>query len=146
MFDQRLNGDEPCTKAGQPDKAGERLRDHHQLPHNLSIIFAAHIENEAQALVGNEGKRMRRVQRLRGEHWQDLFAEICAHLRLQGLSHRRWLNDLNAFASQFLHQFAPKLLLLDHQPVGGGNGVGKLFGWRAAINRQLFDLALLLPA
>ena len=97
-------------------------------------------------MVGNEGKRMRRVQRLRGEHRQDLFAEIFAHLRLQGLAHRGWLNDLNAFAGQFLHQFAPKLLLLDHQPVGGGNGVGELFGRRAAIDRQLFDLSLLLPA
>ena len=68
MLDQRLDCDEACAGTGQADKAGERLRDQHQLPHDFAIILAAHIENKAKALVGNEWKWMRRVQCLRGEN------------------------------------------------------------------------------
>ena len=75
-----------------------------------------------------------------------MFTEIFAHLRLQRLAHCGWLDNFNAFASQFLHQLAPQLLLLNHQPVGGGDGIGKLFGCGAAVNRQLLNPALLLPA
>jgi hypothetical protein len=41
------------------------LRDHHQLADDFAIVFPAHIENQADALIGNERKRVGRIKRLR---------------------------------------------------------------------------------
>ena len=65
MLNQRLNRDKARAGAGQPDEARQRLRDHHQLAHDFAIIFPAHIENQADALIGDERKRVGGIQRLR---------------------------------------------------------------------------------
>ena len=145
MPDKVFDCDEAGACARQADEAAQRRWYHHQLPHDFAVILAAHIENQADALIWDEGKGMGRVQRLWCQHRQDLFLEIAFDFGLMGFADGGWFNNLYAFGGQFLDQFLPQFLLLGHQRIGCGDGFGKLFRRGAAIDGQFLDPPLLLP-
>ncbi len=96
MLNQRLDRHKARAGARQPYKARQRLRDHHQLAHDFAIVFPAHIKNQAEALIGDERKRVGGIKRLRCQNRKNLFLKICADRSLKTFAHCGRLNNLNA--------------------------------------------------
>ena len=67
-------------RRGSAMKRGSIGRDHQQFGDGLGLAANRpfQFEHQGEATVGNERERMRRIDRLRGQHRQDLFAEIIA--------------------------------------------------------------------
>jgi hypothetical protein len=103
--------------AGNAEETRQRGRDHHQLAHILPVGLADKIEQQRQAEVRNERKRVRRVQRLRGEDREDLgeemFLQPCLHIGAQRLG----IDHLDAAFLEVAVQDMPHPLLLAHQLV-----------------------------
>jgi hypothetical protein len=63
--------------AGQPDEARQGRRDHQQFGHRLGLLApVSSAKIRLNPPIGDERERMRRVDRLRGQHRQDLLAEM----------------------------------------------------------------------
>ncbi len=62
--------------ARQLEEARQGRRDHQQLDHRLRLLAPPQVEDQAEPAVGDERERMRRVDRLRRQHRQDLLAEM----------------------------------------------------------------------
>ena len=64
--------------AADTDKARQGLRDQHHLDHRRIVHLPGQGQQHPHAAVGDEGKGVRRVNRLRGNHRQDAVEEIIA--------------------------------------------------------------------
>ena len=72
---QFLDAD-PAAIVGQAHKARQRRRHQDHLGHRVVIGHPHHRKQDARALVGDERKRVRRIDRLWGEHRHDMLGEI----------------------------------------------------------------------
>ena len=60
----------------QADEPLQRHRQAQQRAHLLAVLAMAKLQGHREAEVGDERERMRRVDRQRGEHRENLFLEV----------------------------------------------------------------------
>ena len=132
--------------ARQPDEARQHRRQHQQRAQQFIVGLAAQFQDQRKALVGDERERVRRIDRLRGEHRENLIEEM----RLQPVPLRLGEfpggDDVKIGARQLLGQQAPHPLLFFHQVIGlFGNG-DQLLRRCHALRAHRFDTGLHLAA
>ena len=59
---------------GQPDEALQRHRQAQQRRHLLAVLAMPQLQRDREAEIGDERERMRRIDRQRRQHREDLFA------------------------------------------------------------------------
>ena len=104
--------------AGQLEKTRHGGWQHDQFAHLLAVVGAAQIEQQAKTQIGNERKRVRRIERLRGEDREQLLGKEAVE---RGLCVRRDLPDIEHDDAPFRQcgaQAAPQRLLVAHQTGG----------------------------
>ena len=144
--DRGFDGDESDRRAfaWKRDEARQGRRDHQQFGQLLALAAAGQAEHQTEAAVGNEREGMRRVDRLRGQHRQNLLAKVIRQpTRLLDAEPVGGDHLKPAFGQCFAQQ-DPLGLLGDHQGVGLGSDRVQLLGRRAAVDRQILDPAQLL--
>ena len=82
MPQDRLHGNETRAWPAQSDKAGQGGRNHDQFANGLTIGLPPQVKDQAQAQIGNEGKWMRRIKRLRRKDRKYLGFEMRTQLGL----------------------------------------------------------------
>jgi len=113
--------------AGNADKACKRCGDHHQLADRLLVRQALQVEDDRQALIGDEGKGMGRVQRLRRQDRENLVQEMVPQPGFaQRIDRTGRADHFDAHLRQLAMDDAPHLLLRLHQPVGFRRNGGQL--------------------
>ncbi len=131
--------------AGQPDETRHGSRQNHQLLHRLLVRLTHDTEKETEPFVGDERKRMGRVERLRREDREDLRQEMVSQPKFVLFWQRITLADhRNAAAAQLTVQFQPDSLLTSHQGIGMLADRRELLGWRQPIDRPKIDILKLL--
>ena len=76
--DRLLDRDEAHIRlaVGQPDEAPQRRRQAQQRRHALAVLEVAQLQGDREAEIGNERKRMRRIDRQRGQNREYLLEEM----------------------------------------------------------------------
>ena len=97
------------------------------------------LEDQAEALVGDEREGVRGVDRLRGQHREDLLAEMLVEPGLRLGVERLVADDVHAGGVERRLQRRPDLVLAGDQPVGLGGDRGELLGGGQAVGRELLD-------
>ena len=142
--DHLLNRDIGRGPAWYAHEARQCRGDHDELADFLFVGAALQIEDHRHAEIGDEGKRMRRVQRLQCQDRENFVPEIGFKPRPVCLRHICTRNDTDALRCHFSPQLPPQKLLVRHQPVGFFPDQFELLGWDEAIDRHLFNTAHLL--
>ena len=141
-----FQADEADRSPRQPDEAWQHRRQHQQRPQQFVIRLAAQFKDQRKTLVGDEGERMRGINRLRREHRKNLIEEV--FFQPDPLARCKPLggDDVEIGARQFTHQIAPDTLLRLHQFFGMDGDGGKLLCRCHALGRQRFDAGAHLTA
>ena len=111
MFD----GDVAGVRAGQADETPERGRHDDQRQNVLVRLGMLQRHDKAEALVRDERKRVRRVNRLRRQHRKDLVEEVALQPFAFGRVDRIRRQHLYPDGVEFAVQIRPDRLLLPHQ-------------------------------
>ena len=150
LAEERADGvfeaDEADRGARQADEARQHRRQHQQRAQQLVVRLAAQLEDQAEALVGDERERVRRIDGLGREHREDLLEEMPFQpLPLGGVSAFGG-DDVEIDARQLLDQRAPDPLLRLHQLVGAFGDGGELLRRGQAFGAERFDAGAHLAA
>ena len=105
----------------------------HQRVHHPAVLEMLQFQREREAEIGDERKRMRRVDRERGQHGKDLQQEIILQPIAIALGELRDIDDDDPRLGEFAAQFAPALLLRGDQFGDPRADPLELFGRREAV-------------
>ena len=105
----------------------------HQRVHDAAVLEVLQLQCQREAEIGNERKRMRRVDRERGQHGKDLKQEIILQPIAIALGELRDIDDDDRRLGEFAAQFAPALLLRGDQLGDPRADPLELFGRREAV-------------
>ena len=145
--DRRFDGNEAdrLAETGKRDEARQGRRDHQQFGEMLALSPACQAEHQAEPAIGDERKRVRRVDRLGSQHRQYLFTEMVRQPASLTRCQRIGGDHLQPVFGQGLAQQYPLRLLCHHQRIGLGADRVELLGRGATVDRQILDSAQLLP-
>ncbi len=122
------------------------LRRHrHQRVEGLGLALALQLQRQGESQVRQEGEGVRRVDRQRRQHGEQLVQELGLQPFALGLGDAVAIDHLDAGGGQLLLQLAPAKLLFGHQFAGRDVDPVQLFGRRQAIGRQHPHPLALLP-
>ena len=126
--DQVLQRQEADRLARQADEAGDLRRQDDQGAQLALVLGPAQIEHDGEAEIGNEGKRMRRIDGQRRQDRKYLVEEEGVEpLHLLG-RHLAGIDDGDAAGAHLLAQPAPAGLLIAHELARQRVDGGKLLG------------------
>jgi hypothetical protein len=131
--------------ARQPHEAGQRGRDQDHLGDRGIVAGAHQREQDAHALVGDERERVRRIDRLRGDHRQHVFVEPVAQPLAVGARKAATIDDMDAFAGQFVGDLHQRIVLGIDETGGGIAHHRQLLGRGLAVVGDFLDPAAHLP-
>ena len=143
--DDIVDGDEARALAGQLDEPLERRGDHQQFGHRLVAALGFECEDQAQSQVGDERERVRRVDRLRGQHGQDLLAEMALEPLGLGRGAVALGDHFDPGVAEHLLEHDPLGLLRHDQRVGIARDRVELLRRGTPVHRQILDPLELLP-
>ena len=105
--------------SGQTNKARQGGGDQDHFGHRRAVAQAFKRNHQTKPLIGDERERVRRINRLRGNHRDYVFKEIVSEpSRLVGIK-RLVANKHNVLLSQQHRQFTKALLLRSDQLAHG---------------------------
>src|SRR6185437_3684831 len=108
-------GDQPrftaLRRRRQADEALDLLRHADQGVHRLAVALAGEMQRDRETEIGNERERMRRIDRERRQHREDVAQEIVLEPGAVALLERIALDQQDVLVGQLLAQLAPARLL-----------------------------------
>src|SRR5689334_15339839 len=142
-----INGDDfferqeahDLAAVGKTDEALQLRRNRHECGDNLAVLGANQAQRKRESEIGNEGKRMCRIDGQRCEHGKDLFAEMgiepdtVAFQQFLGLDHR------DSRLAQFAAHPRPDSLLIGDQFARHAIDLHQLLRRRQTIVAQRVD-------
>ena len=135
--DQRFQRDVASVVARDADEARHARRSHDQLADiGLALL---QLEDEAEAAVGDEGEGVRRIDRLRRQHREDLLAKVGVEPRLRLRVECLVANDMHRRLVEQGLQQRPDFVLAGNQSVRFGDDRAQLLGDGEAVHRLFFD-------
>ncbi len=143
--DDLLDADVDRGFAGQPDEPRQGRRDQYHFHHRRRIRLARQRQENAHALVGDEGERMRRIDRLGREDGQHMLEEMLLQPFALASGDLPAVDDGDSSDGQLGPDVAPGFLLrlLEfNQRVADGR---KLLRGAQSVDRSLLHLAPHLP-
>ncbi len=134
--DQILERQEADRSTRQADETVDLRRQGQQRHQRPAIVAALQLQDRREAAVGNERKRMRRIDGERRQDREDLVDEILVEPRTLGLGELARLDDGDTGLAQLVLQVGPHLLLVGHQDRGALADRHQLVGRRHAVVAQ----------
>jgi hypothetical protein len=128
-----------------PDKPRQGRRDQHHFHHRRLVGIPGERKQQPHALAGDKRKRVRRINRLRRDHRDNVFEEIGPEPGSVGVP--VWINSRqrNTIIGEKCAQIAPDLLLALFQRRISLADRHQLLRRGPSIDRHFFDLAPGLP-
>ena len=139
-----LQRDEALAAAlgiGQADEAVDRAGHADQRVHAAPVARARKLQRDGEAEIGNERERMRRIDRQRGQHREDVLQEMIVEPGLLGLGDVGAVDQDDVFLAQVLAQRAQARLLVGREAADRLADAHELLGRRQPV-RALLDDAL----
>jgi hypothetical protein len=134
-----FEGDHPrrrrAVRARQADEPFDLVGNADQRVHRLAVADPRQLQRDGETEIGNEGKRMCRIDRERRQQWENLAQEIVLEPGLFLLAHVGPVDQHDALLGQHLAQLAPALLLIARQHGNSLADAGELFGRSEPIRR-----------
>jgi hypothetical protein len=145
--DDMLERDQPRAAVGgrQADDPLDLLRDADERVHRLAVARAGKLQGNGEPEIGNERERMRRVDRKRRQHREDVREEIILKPGAIRLFECRAFDQHNGFLREILAQFLPALLLIAGELGDFPRDRGQLLGRRQAVRAADGDVGAHLP-
>src|SRR5262249_11668296 len=122
----------------QADEALDLLRHADERVQRLAVVLADEMQRDGEAEIGDEGKRMRRVDRERREDRKDATQEVVLEPGAVRLLDRLAVDQQDILLGELLAQLAPARLLVARESrdrrvdlrelLGGGEPVRALLG------------------
>ena len=103
---------------GQADEALQLRRDRHQRGDGLAVLGADQARGQGEAEIGDEGKGMRRIDGERGQHRENLLAEMLVEPGAVGVGDLVGLDHRDAGLAQLGAHRRPHRLLVGDQQLG----------------------------
>ena len=101
---------------GKWHEALDLVRHADERVHRLAVACARELQRDREAEIGNERERMRRIDRERRQHREDVVQKVISRARhCSCLRHLCGFDEHDALPGQFLAQFAPARLLVARQ-------------------------------
>src|SRR6185295_5149638 len=101
-----------ALRVGQADKAIDDAGHTDQRVHVAPVARARELQRDREAEIGDEGERMRRVDRERGKDREDVMEEMVLQPGLLGLGDIAAVNQDDVLLAQVLAQRTPARLLI----------------------------------
>ena len=127
-----LQADEPRRLAGQADEPRQHRRQHQQRAQDTVVGQPPQLQDQAEALVRDEREGVRGIDRLGGEHREDLLEEMMLEPLVAVGAELVRRQHVEVGAAEQIAQLAPHRLLAFHQRVGGQRDCRELIGRRRA--------------
>ena len=124
--------DEPLDLRGQAD---ERLEDL-ALGLHLGLALADELQRDREAEVRDERERVRRIDRERRQHREDVVQEVVLEPGDLRLRQRRGLDEDDALMEEIVLELAPAPLLVGGEVRDGDADPGELLGRGEAVLRE----------
>ena len=102
----------------QAHETRELLRHGNQRRHRLAVALARQTQRQRETEIGNERKRMRRIDRQRRQNREHLLAEFHVEPGAIGVGQFVGAQDRDAGIAKLGAQRRPHLLLIADQPAG----------------------------
>ena len=100
----------------QADKTAQLRRHRDQGRKTFAVAQVGQRQRNGETQIGNKGKRMRRVDRQRRQHWENLFGELGVEILAVGEIDFPARHHADAFLAQLPVQHRPNALLVGDQP------------------------------
>ena len=140
----RFQRDEPRRGLLELIEPRQRRWQHDQFAHRLVIGLAVQLEQDRHPQIGDERKRMRRIERLRGDDRQQLFGVKARQFGTFVAGDLEQFEHANRMIAQRHVQLAPQRLLIGHQRIGARGDQRQLLRRGETVDRAILDAAQLL--